>query len=180
YLAGQVMPSIWAFYTKFTYNWSDAEIGYSLAFVGVMVAIVQGGLIKWSQTKLGSHTSIYTGLSFYLVGLTLFAIANQSWMLYAFTFIYALGGIGPPSIQGIISGLVPPNEQGELQGMMTALMSISTILSPLLMTNLFYNFTKPDTIYYFPGAPFAAAAILVLISFFVVKRGINNLTRHRA
>ncbi len=180
YLAGQVMPSIWAFYTKFTYQWSDAEIGYSLAFVGVMVAIVQGGLIKWSQTKLGSHTSIYTGLVFYLVGLTLFAIANQSWMLYAFTFIYALGGIGPPSIQGIISGLVPPNEQGELQGMMTALMSISTILSPLLMTNLFYNFTKPDTIYYFPGAPFAAAAILVLISFFVVKRGINNLTRHRA
>lgn len=179
YLAGQVMPSIWAFYTKFTYQWSDAEIGYSLAFVGVMVAIVQGGLIKWSQTKLGSHTSIYTGLAFYLVGLTLFAFANQSWMLYAFTFIYALGGIGPPSIQGIISGLVPPNEQGELQGMMTALMSVSTILSPLLMTNLFYNFTKPDTIYYFPGAPFAAAAILVLISFFVVKRGINNLTRHQ-
>ena len=53
--------------------------------------------------------------------------------------------------------------------MMTALMSISTILSPLLMTNLFYNFTKPDTIYYFPGAPFAAAAILVLISSLLLR-----------
>jgi DHA1 family tetracycline resistance protein-like MFS transporter len=173
YLAGQVMPSIWAFYTKFMYHWSDAEIGYSLAFVGVMVAIVQGGLVKWSQAKLGSHTSINIGLFFYLTGLLLFAFANQSWMMYLFTFIYALGGIAPPSIQGILSGLVAPNEQGELQGMMTSLMSISTILSPLIMTNLFYQFTKDTAIVYFPGASFAAAALLIAIAFFFLKKGLH-------
>lgn len=78
YLAGQVMPAIWPFYTKYLYKWSDKEIGYSLAFVGVMVATVQGGLIKWAQKKFGPVRSVYIGVIFYMAGLSLFAFANQS------------------------------------------------------------------------------------------------------
>ena len=109
----------------------------------------------------------------YFIGLVLFAFANQAWMMYAFTFVYALGGIAPPAIQGIISGRVAANEQGELQGMTTALNSISTILSPLIMTNLFYQFSKPAAIIYFPGAAFAAAALLILIGAYFVVRGLR-------
>jgi len=174
YLAGQVMPAIWPFYTKFMYHWSDREIGYSLAFVGIMVSIVQGGLIKWSQNKFGTTNAIYIGLVLYVVGLSLFAFANQSWMMYAFTFVYALGGIAPPAVQGIISGRVAANEQGELQGMMTALTSVSTILSPLIMTNLFYFFTKNPQVVYFPGAAFAAAAVFILIGGLLVVRGLKE------
>jgi DHA1 family tetracycline resistance protein-like MFS transporter len=174
YLAGQVMPAIWPFYTKFMYQWTDREIGYSLGFVGVMVSIVQGGLIKFTQQKFGAERAIYVGLIMYFVGLVLFAFANQAWMMYAFTFIYALGGIAPPAIQGIISGRVPANEQGELQGMVTAVNSISTILSPLLMTNLFYQFTKPNAAIYFPGAAFAAAALLILIGAYFVINGLKK------
>lgn len=163
YLAGQVMPAIWPFYTKFLFSWSDREIGYSLAFVGVMVAVVQGGLIKWTQKKFGPIRSVYIGILLYIIGLSLFAMASQSWMLYAFTLVYCLGGIAPPSLQGIISGRMPANEQGELQGMITALTSLSTILSPLIMTNLFYFFTKENAPVYFPGASFAAAAIIVFL-----------------
>ena len=173
YLAGQVMPAIWPFYTKFMYHWTDKQIGYSLGFVGVMISIVQGGLIKFSQQKFGTEKAIYIGLLMYFVGLVLFAFANQAWMMYAFTFVYALGGIAPPSIQGIISGRVADNEQGELQGMVTALNSISTILSPLIMTNLFYQFTKPNTPVYFPGAAFAAAALLILAGAFFIVRGLK-------
>lgn len=167
YLAGQVMPAIWPFYTKYLYAWTDKEIGYSLAFVGVMVAIVQGGLIKWSQRTFGPVRSVYVGIAFYMAGLALFAFATQSWMVYAFTLVYCLGGIAPPSLQGIISGRIPANEQGELQGMMTGLMSLSTILSPLIMTNLFYIFTKENAPYHFPGASFAAAAIFVFFGLLI-------------
>lgn len=173
YLAGQVMPAIWPFYTKFMYGWTDRQIGYSLGFVGVMVSIVQGGLIKYTQQKFGSEKAIYLGMLMYFVGLVLFAMANQAWMMYAFTFVYALGGIAPPAIQGIISGRVAANEQGELQGMTTALNSLSTILSPLIMTNLFYQFSKPDAFIYFPGAAFAAAALLILIGAYFVVRGLK-------
>ena len=178
YLAGQVMPAVWPFYTKYLYKWSDREIGYSLAFVGVMVSIVQGGLIKWTQKKFGPIRSLYIGIAFYMAGLALFAFANQSWMIYVFTLVYCLGGIGPPSLQGIVSGRIPPNEQGELQGMMTALMSLTTILSPLIMTNLFYFFTKDNAPFHFPGAPFAAAAIIVFVGLLIcvkeLKKKVEN------
>jgi MFS transporter, DHA1 family, tetracycline resistance protein len=165
FLAGQVMPSVWPFYTKFVFKWSDLKIGYSLAFVGVVLAIVKGGLIKWSQNRFGDVRTVYIGLIFYMVGLSLFAFASQPWMLYAFSLVYCIGGIAPPSLQAIISGKMQANEQGELQGVITSLLSLANIISPLIMTNLFYFFTKENTNYYFPGASFAAAAILILIAF---------------
>lgn len=167
FLAGQVMPSVWPFYTKFVFKWSDLKIGYSLAFVGVVLAIVKGGLIKWSQNRFGDVRTVSVGLMFYMVGLSLFAFASQPWMLYAFSLVYCIGGIAPPSLQAIISGKMQANEQGELQGVITSLLSLANIISPLIMTNLFYFFTKENTSYYFPGASFATAAILILIAFII-------------
>jgi len=161
YLAGNVMPAIWNFYTKYLFNWSDFEIGNSLAFVGVMIAVVQGGLIKFSQKKFGPLRSVYIGMILYITGLLLFAFATQPWMMYAWTFVYVLGGIAPPSIQGMLTGKVSANEQGELQGLLTALTSLATILSPLLMTGLFYHFTSAGSGIYFPGVSFFAAAFLI-------------------
>lgn len=174
YLAGQVMPAIWPFFTKYLFKWTDREIGYSLAFVGVMVVIVQGGLIKFSQRVFGPIRSVYVGIVMYMIGLALFAFVSQSWMAYLFTLVYSLGGIAPPSLQGIISSKIPANEQGELQGMMTALTSVSTILSPLIMTNLFYLFTKENTPLYFPGAAFAVAAIIVGVGLIICIRELNK------
>lgn len=174
YLAGQVMPATWPFYTKYLFNWSDREIGYSLTFVGIMIAIVQGGVIKWAQKTFGGNRSVYIGLSMYLTGLIMFAFANQAWMLYAFTLVYCLGGIAPPSLQGIISSKIPTNEQGELQGMMTALTSLSTIISPIIMTNLFYFFTKETAPIHLPGAPFAAAAIIIFFGFLLCIRELRK------
>ncbi len=174
YLAGQVMPSIWPFYTKFMFHWSDREIGYSLAFVGIMVSIVQGGLIKFSQKKFGTNKAIFIGLTLYCIGLCLLSMASQSWMIYAFVFIYSLGAIAPPALQAVISGRVSATEQGELQGMMTGLNSISTILSPLIMTNLFYFFSKDTAPFYFPGASFAAAAILIFFGGVLCVKGLKE------
>lgn len=168
YLAGQVMPVIWTFYTKYLFNWSDRQVGYSLAFVGVVVAIVQGGLIKFSQTKFGPVRSIFIGFTFYIVGLFLFAFANQEWMMYAWTAIYGLGGIGPPSLQAVISGKVPANEQGELQGLLTGLTSLATVISPIIMSELFTAFTGKNAIYPFPGIAFLASGILIMIALLIL------------
>ena len=174
YLAGQVMPSTWPFYTKFMYKWSDREIGYSLTFVGVMIALVQGGLIKQAQKIFGTNKSVYIGLAFYIAGLCLLSFASRSWMVYAFTFVYCFGGIAPPTLQSVISSRVPANEQGELQGMMTALTSLSTVLSPIIMTNLFYFFTRENSPFYFPGAAFAAAAVIVCLGAVICVRELRK------
>lgn len=174
YLAGQVLPAVWPFYTKYLYKWSDREIGYSLAFMGVTVAIVKGGLVEWTQKKLGSIYSIYVGLLLCVAGLSLLALVCQSWIAYVFILVYCLGGVASPSLQGIISGRIPPDEQGELQGIMTTLISLSTIISPLIMTNLFYFFTKENGSVYFPGAPFAAAAIIIFIGFLLCVKKLRK------
>jgi len=148
-------------------------IGYSLAFIGVLIAGIQGGLIRVIIPKLGQPKSILIGLTMYTIGMSLFAFASSTWMMYVFTLIYSMGGIAGPALQGVISSHVPPNEQGELQGAMTSLMSATSIVGPLLMTNLFAYFSKDGASYYFPGAPFLAGAILFLISTVLVYHSLK-------
>lgn len=174
YISAHAVQSTWTFYNMEKFNWTPQLVGYSLTFVGVMIALVQGGLIRAVIPKLGKERSVYVGLGLYSVGFLLFAFATQGWMMFAFMIPYALGGIAGPSIQGIISTHVPPNEQGELQGALTSLMSATSIVGPVLMTSLFAYFTTKDAPIIFPGAPFAMGALLTLFSTLLAYRSLKK------
>ena len=174
YFAVQAVQSVWTFYTIEKFHWNEDWVGYSLGMVGLMVAIVQGGLIRIILPKLGQERSIWVGLVLYAAGLILFAFASKGWMMFAFLVPYCLGGIAGPAIQGYISNNVPANEQGELQGGLTSLMSISSIFGPLLMTEVFYYFTKPNPFFQFPGAPFAIGSVLMLLSAILAIRSFKR------
>lgn len=167
YIAGHAAQSTWTFFTIERFHWNEQWIGYSIAFVGVTVALVQGGLIRYTTKIFGTNKSVIIGLLFYVIGFTLFAFASQGWMMFVFMIPYALGGIAGPALQGLMTGHVPSNEQGELQGAITSLVSLTSIVGPLLMTSLFSFFTSPAAPFYFPGAPFMMGAILTLLSVFI-------------
>lgn len=164
YFAGHAVQSVWTFYTMQKFSWDEDLVGYSLGFIGLMIALVQGGLIRIAIPKLGQQRSIWIGLMLYSVGMLLFGLANHSWMMFAYMIPYALGGIAGPALQGVMTNEVPANEQGELQGGLTSLMSLSSIFGPWFMTYLFYYFTSPKAPIYLPGAPYFVAAVLMLIS----------------
>jgi len=164
YIAAHAVQSTWTFINIEKFNWSEAMIGYSLGMVGLLVAVVQGGLIRFINPKLGNERSVYVGLALYALGLLLFAFATQTWMMFVFLIPYCFGGVAGPALQSIISGEVPANEQGELQGALTSLMSATSIVGPLLMTHLFSYFTNSRAPVRFPGAPFLLGAILMLTS----------------
>lgn len=164
YIAAHSVQSNWSYYTMLKFHWNEAWVGYSLGFVGLLVGIVQGGLIRIIIPKIGQNNSVYLGLTLYSIGLLLFGVATTSWMMFAFLIPYSLGGICGPALQGIISSAVPPTEQGELQGALTSLMSVTSIVGPLLMNNLFAYFTSPSAPIYFPGAPFILGFILCAFS----------------
>lgn len=164
YIAGHAIHSNWTFYTIEKFKWDEKLIGASLGVIGFMMALVQGGLIRFINPWLGNKKSIYVGLSFYTIGLLLFAFSTQSWMLFAFMVPYCMGGIAGPALQAVISSHVPLNEQGILQGALTSLMSATSIIGPPIMTNLFAYFTKPSAPVHFAGAPFMLGAILMLAS----------------
>lgn len=177
YFAGHAVQSCWTFYTIQKFNWSEDVIGYSLGFIGLMIAIVQGGVIRVVIPKIGQQRSIWIGLLLYSVGMLLFGLANQGWMMFAFMVPYALGGIAGPALQGLMTNEVPANEQGELQGGLTSLMSLSSIFGPWFMTWIFYYFTKTTTPVYLPGAPYYVASVLMLISVFLA---INSFKKNKA
>lgn len=164
YIGAHAVQSTWSYYTMEKFKWNPAMIGYSLAFVGLMIALVQGGLIRIAIPKLGQSCALFIGLVMYTIGMSLFAFAHSTMAMFAYTFVYCLGGIAGPSLQGIISSHVPSNQQGELQGALTSLMSATSIVGPLLMTNLFSFFSRDPLHNYFPGAPFIAGAFFFLIS----------------
>ena len=176
YFAAQSVQSVWTFYTIEKFSWNEAMIGYSLGAVGLSVALVQGGLIRVAIPKLGKERSIWIGLVLYGIGLILFGIANKGWMMFAFIIPYSLGGIAGPALQGIMTEQVPSNEQGELQGALTSLMSLSAIFGPWTMTYLFYYFTKPGTPYHLPGAPFLLGALLMFLSAILAVRSFKRNT----
>jgi MFS transporter, DHA1 family, tetracycline resistance protein len=177
YVAAHAVQSNWSFYTIEKFKWSPTMIGLSLTAVGVLISAVQGGLIRVIIPKLGQKKSLYVGLALYSLGFLLFSFATQGWMMFVFLIPYCLGGIAGPALQGIMSSQVPPNEQGELQGALTGLMSATSIIGPLLMTQLFSYFTAPTSSIYFPGAPMLMGALLTLLSLVLAMRTLVNFTQ---
>ncbi|MFI5137394.1 MAG: TCR/Tet family MFS transporter [Sphingobacteriales bacterium] len=174
YFAVQSVQSVWTFFTIEKFQWTNATVGWSLALVGLLVAAVQGGLIRVIIPKIGQERSIWIGLLLYTAGLILFAFASKSWMMFAILVPYCLGGIAGPALQGYMSNAVPTNEQGELQGGLTSLASLSTIFGPLVMLWSFHYFTKPGAPFQFAGAPFVIGAVLMLLSALLAIRSFRR------
>lgn len=174
YLAAQAVQGNWSFFTIYRFNWSEKMVGISLAVVGLLVGLVQAGLTRVVNPKIGNEKSIYAGLFLYSIGLILFAFATQGWMMFVFLVPYCVGGIAGPALQSILAGHVPPNEQGELQGALTSLMSITTIIGPPVMNNLFKYFTTDKAPVYFPGVSFLLGAVFMLTSVLIAWSVLNK------
>ncbi len=170
YIASHAVQGTWAYLTMLKFEWDEAMVGYSLGFVGLISALVQGVLIRSLIPRLGQENAVYLGMVLYTVGLVCFAFATQSWMMFAFCIPYCLGGITGPAIQGIMSSQVADNQQGELQGAISSMMSATAIVGPPLMTTLFAFFTKDNAPLFFPGAPMMAGAIFTTIGLLLTLR----------
>lgn len=173
YIASHAIQSNWNYFTMYRFNWNERMVGLSLGVVGILVATVQGGLIRVINPWLGNEKSIYTGLGIYAIGMLLFGLATQSWMMFVFLVPYCFGGISQPALQAVMSEHVPPNVQGELQGAITSLMSLAAIIGPLVMNNLFYYFTHNEAPIHLPGAPFLLAAVLMAASAVIAFRTLH-------
>ena len=174
-IAGFATQSTWTFYCMDKFGWTEKMVGLSLGFVGVMAALVQGGLTRAIIPKLGNYRSISVGLVLYGIGFVLYALADQGWMMFAVTALASLGGIAMPALQGVMSNQVPMNEQGELRGALTSVMSLTSVVGPLIMTQLFGYFTSSAAPIQLPAAPFWLAAALIFSSWLLVVNGLRGL-----
>lgn len=168
YLGAQAVQGNWSYFTIFRFGWKENMVGISLAVVGLLVGLVQTVVTRKLNPILGNEKSIYLGLGLYTLGLFLFGIASSTWMMFVFLIPYCFGGIAGPALQASMAGHVQRNQQGALQGALTSLMSLTTIIGPLIMTNLFKYFTTSKAPFFLPGISFFLGAVFMFISLLII------------
>ena len=177
HIGHHIWPSNWNFYTIETFAWTPLDVGLSMAFVGVMSVIVQGGLLRIVIPKFGPVRCAYFGITATIVAFVGVATAGSSAALFFWCGMSSLGGLAAPSVNSILSNQVAVDSQGELQGIMASVSSVAMIVGPLLLTQTFTYFTSDSAPLYLPGSAFWVAAILTsaaLIIFFQQIRRLPN------
>ncbi len=172
-LAHSVYPSTWNFHGEIRYGWSSAEIGLSLALVGIGAAVVQAVLMGPMIKRLGPVRTAVFGYSVNVAALAAFAFAFQPWLVYLIIPISALGGVANPAVSTITSNLTPRDAQGELHSAVASLNALAIIISPILMTQVLHGFSAKGAPVYFPGAAFLLAAILTALAMIPLMWGIR-------
>lgn len=168
-IAFVVYPVIWAFYTIGKFGWEPWLVGVSLGAFGVMMAISQGVLIRIAIPRLGEYGTAILGLSMEMLAFVAIAFAPNTWVIFSLLPISAVGMLAGPAMQGIMSRAVNDDAQGELQGVVSSVRAMASIIAPLVMTGLFSWFTRAGADLYFPGAPFIASALLILIALLIFR-----------
>ncbi len=169
-IAHQVYPAIWVLYTAYRYQWDTRQTGLSLALVGLMAAIVQGGLTRIIIPRIGERNGAVGGLFIMAVAMMGYGLAPEGWMVYIIVVFGSLSGIAVPAIQGMISITVGDDEQGNIQGSLTSLQSVAGFTGPLFATMIFGFFISEKAPVIVPGASFFFSSALAVIAAFLAAR----------
>jgi len=161
-------PSVWSYYTIEKFEWSQAQIGISFAVIGFFVALVQVVFVGRIVKRFGERKALLAGLIMTTLGCIGFAAATSGLVLLLVIPVWCCSGLTLPSLQSLITRLTSDEEQGDIQGIMTSVYSLTAMFSPVLMTQLFYRFSAPEASTYLPGAPFYFAALLAASALTVV------------
>ncbi|MHB9879709.1 TCR/Tet family MFS transporter [Pacificimonas sp. ICDLI1SI03] len=169
--AHMVYPIIWAFYGIEAFGWSERMVGLSLAGVGLSSAIVQGVLIRTIVPRVGERRAVMLGVGCLLAAALIYLFAeHEIWVPIAIA-VGSLQGLVQPSINGLMSRAVDERSQGELQGAVASISSLSAVIGPLVYTRVFYAFTAPGAVIYLPGAAFALAGVVAIGALALFLRG---------
>lgn len=166
-IATAVYAAVWPFFTAERFGWSPGMIGISLTIYGVCFAVVQGALVKPAIQKFGEYKTVVIGFVFEIFGLGLISVLTNGFILLFLIPIAALGVVGQPALQAILSQGTSDDSQGILQGVLGSLTAVSMIIAPISMTWVFSVFTETSTLFYYPGAPFAVSALLLVIGLII-------------
>jgi DHA1 family tetracycline resistance protein-like MFS transporter len=175
--ANRVAEMTWVLFTSYRFHWGPKEAGLSLAAVGVMFVVGQGGLVRVIVPKLGERRAILLGLTISVITLVLYGVVPRGWMVFPVMVLAVFGWtIAQPAVQALMSRAVPPTEQGLLQGALASMQNLTSIFGPPIWTGLFGFFVSPAAPVIVPGAAFFAAAAVFAVALVLAQRWCAALT----
>ncbi|WP_419807374.1 TCR/Tet family MFS transporter [Sphingomonas sp.] len=156
-LGSVVYPATWSFWATIRFGWGPKEIGWSLAWVGLLMGVVQGALTGRVVGRLGERRAAVVGLACGAACMIAYAFTTRPWQVYAFFLVGALGAFAWPALNGLVSRMTAANRQGALQGGIGSLNSVAAVIGPLLATQSLALGARHG----FDGAAFLLAGALI-------------------
>ena len=166
---GAVQSSL-VLFTGYRFGWGPQLNGLVLAGVGLSQAVVEGFLLRHISGRIGERGTAIAGYAFGALGYGTLAIALAGWTMVPAVALIALGGLATPSVRAMVAGRGQVDNQGEMQGLLSAVEGLTAVVAPLLTAGLFYAFTNHLLPVMFPGAPFALAAGSAIIAGLLLRR----------
>ena len=170
-LGGIVYPATWSFWATIRFGWSPTEIGWSLAWVGLLMGVVQVGLTAKLVARWGERRAGLIGLVCGGGCMVAYAFTTQPWQVYAFFLVGALGALAWPALNGMLSRLVDATQQGALQGGIGSMNSVAAVLGPLIATQSLAWGTQHGH----DGAAFLVAGALILAAALIIALAVPHL-----
>lgn len=179
-LGHMMYPAVWSFVGTYRYGWSESQIGLSLGMFGLGGALVMGLVLPRIIPRLGEWRTAAIGLAFTALAAFGYAASWQGWMIYVVIGATCLEALADPPLRSLAAAKVPPSAQGELQGAMTSIFSITSIITPLLYTGIFAWFTGPSAPVTFAGAPYVLGGVFLTLSLVVFVAKVARPTPREA
>jgi len=169
-MAIQSLHGIWSYVAAYRYQWTPFGIGLSLTLVGVLAVVVNGFLVKKSVKTFGEWQTAMIGLTAGTIGYAMHFLADAAWLAYAAIIVGALGGLAVPALQAMMTARADPSAQGELQGGLATLSSLTVIAGPIIFSQIFVRFSGEHAAIHAPGAPFLLATLLSGLALLMMSR----------
>jgi MFS transporter, DHA1 family, tetracycline resistance protein len=170
YLSHNVLTTIWPLYAIYRFNWSQVMIGISLMVVGICTAAISGGLTGRMVKRFGEKITLCVGQFCGATGMCIAGLARNGATFLASVPVISMWNVSFPAAQSMMSHRVTEREQGELQGALQSLRSITFIIGPVLFSQVFSWFIDPKHGLHVPGAPYYLAAALLFSAMLMATR----------
>ena len=159
-LAQGVLYNVWVLYTTFKFGWTAQDNGWSLAAVGVVSVVVQGGLLRLLLKRLAPRQLAVMGLLSSTLAYAAWGAAPAGWVMYVVIFANLLGYTVMASLQSLVSGAAREDEQGQTLGSVSSINSLTAVLAPLLTAPLLMSVSHLPPGDWRIGAPLFFGAVL--------------------
>ncbi|MCK0096903.1 MFS transporter [Yoonia sp. F2084L] len=160
--ANMVYVTLWAFWGREVFAWDGFTIGLSLSAYGILIAVVQAGVLPQLTKRIGDYKTLLFATGAAIVGMIGFGFAGAVWAVVIFLPIAALSDMAPPLMTAFAANRVGEDQQGLVQGVIASLASVAAVVAPLLLTGVFERAVNDDGLY-LPGAPFLIAGFLIIL-----------------
>lgn len=156
---GQMYGTVWVLFGEDRFAWTGFMVGLSFGAYGLLHALVQAFLVGPVTARAGERAALILGLVCEFAALVVMAITPVGWVVFAIMPLFAIGGVGLPALQSLMTRQVGAEVQGQLQGVLASLISLTAVFGPLFFSAIYFA-VKPS----WPGAVWLVGGAIYLVA----------------